>query len=263
MVRALRGRLRVIEVRRDDAIATVTLDRARRLNALTVDGWEQLGEVVHDLNGDAALRAVVFRGDGARAFSTGIDVDELGAMTASEVQRAMTVVEETLLRIEHLPMPTVAVLRGWVLGAGCELALACDLRLATPDVRLGLPMARLGLMPSSRLLKRVVEHLGQALTKELIFTGGHLDAREAADLRLLRQVGPDELDGVLGRLLEQMARNSFGALKAAKRAAALSSPLPVSYGTSGFSYYVDPDDFPASLLEFLRQRVPADGGTRE
>ncbi len=253
----------MIEVRRDGPVTTVTLDRPARLNALTVGGWEELGAVVHDVASDETARVVIFRGCGDRALCTGIDVEELAAMTAGEVQRAMTVVEETLLRIENLPMPTVAVLRGWVLGAGCELALACDLRLATPDAQLGLPMARLGLMPSSRLLKRVVEHLGQALTKELIFTGRTLSASEAADLRLLRCVPVESLDGAMARLLTDMAATSFGALKAAKRAVALSSPLPVSYGTSGLSYYVDPDDFPTSLREFLHRRVPAGDGTNE
>jgi enoyl-CoA hydratase len=249
----------MVALRQEKSVATVVISRPDHLNALPVEGWERLGEVVHGLAQEKMVRAVVIRGEGAKAFSTGIDLKELSQRSAAEASRALVVVEETLLRVEHLPMPTIAVLDGWVLGAGCELALACDLRLATLRSQIGLPMAKLGLMASSRLLSRLVGYVGPGIAKELLFTGRTLTAFEANGCGLVNfAVAPEAIDAVLAKLLSQISGSSLGALKAAKRAVALGSPVPSGSWAlqRGPSYFIDPVDFPIAMDAFVKSGPP-------
>lgn len=253
----------MIAIEEHDAVATIWLDNRARLNALPLDGWEWLGEVVHGLGERSDLVAVVVRGRGGRAFCAGIDLHDLGGRSSTQVSRVLIVVEETLLRIEHLPMPTIAVVRGWALGAGCELAMACDLRVAEVGAAIGLPVARFGLMAHNRLVKRAVDYLGPGLVKEMLFTGRSLSGEEASDAGLVnRVVAPEEVDAVLAEWLARLRQSSPAVLRAAKRAVALGAPLPVSYGTDAGapSYFVDGAHFQTAVARFRTRHAPLGEG---
>lgn len=248
----------MIDLKKHNRTATVVLNRPNHLNALPIYGWEQLGKIVHDIGQDPTVLAVVFRGQGGKAFSTGIDLQELSERSSSEASRALIVVEETLLRVEHLPMPTIACVNGWVLGAGCELALACDLRVAAIGTRIGLPMARLGLMASSRLLKRLVDYVGPGIAKQLLFTGNTLSAAEAKRCGLVNYA-TRSVDAVLEELVAQINESSFGALKAAKRAVALGYAAHNGSWAldKGPSYFIDPVHFQRAVQSFASGRRAA------
>ncbi len=185
----------------DDArgdVAVVTLNRPEVKNALNLAMVEEL----HDALGDLALRdglaALIITGAGDQAFASGADISELLERTHRDALRAIN--SGLFRRIEEFPRPTIAAVRGYALGGGCELALACDLRVAGASSRFGQPEVGLGIMPAAGATYRLPRLVGLGRAKELIFTGDILDAREAERIGLVNRVVPD--DAVLDAALE-------------------------------------------------------------
>lgn len=175
-----------VVVRVADGVATLTLNRPRKLNALSTALEQALLDALAAPEVSSA-RAVVFAG-GARAFSAGADTGELPEMTPeriAEYYRASGTLYETVAR---LPQPTVAAVAGYCLGAGFELALACDIRVADSTAVFGLPEVGLGILPSSGGLTRLVRAAGPAVAREIILLGERFGAAEALRLRLVREV---------------------------------------------------------------------------
>jgi enoyl-CoA hydratase/carnithine racemase len=198
------------------AVGWLRLNRPERLNAMTVEMWQELAKLGESLGDDATLRCLVVIGEG-RAFSSGIDVEHLlsggGGGLFSEAGKGSAVVgadtpspieDKLVSRISELqdaytwladaPYPTIAAIRGYALGGGMQLALACDLRVCARGTKLALPEHRYGLLPDlggTYWLPRIV---GPAKAKELIFTGGTIDAEEALRIGLVNRLyPPDEL----------------------------------------------------------------------
>lgn len=240
-----------------DGVYQITLHRPEVRNALCMQMWQELGLALDQVDSQPDAVAVVITGAGEH-FSVGLDLKELKALGAEAAPRALRIVEETLIRLENLPVPTVAMVRGFALGSGAELALACDLRVAASDARFGLPFARVGLMVSAQMLQRFVYAFGMSMTKELLFTGRHIDAREAQAAGLVNRVVPvDQLDAVTWQIVDEIRQCSPSALRAAKRALGLCQPLTVSYGLPpGDPYFVDPQDFIEGTDAFFAKRRP-------
>jgi enoyl-CoA hydratase/carnithine racemase len=224
------------------AVGWLRLNRPDRLNAMTVEMWEELAKLGETLGDDASLRCLVVVGEG-RAFSSGIDVEHLlsggggglfseagkGASVASDSPSSGRGIEDKLVsRIGDLqeaytwladaPYPTIAAMRGYALGGGMQLALACDLRLCARGTKLALPEHKYGLLPDlggTYWLPRIV---GPAKAKELIFTGGTIDADEALRIGLVNQVVDDaELESAATALAERIAGQPPIAVRGAKR----------------------------------------------
>lgn len=179
-----------VTLERDGAVATLTLAAPWRGNALDGDMLARLEALLAGL-GDA--RVVLLRGAGERAFSTGYHVPSLLA----ELDQGPSVsdfeghpLERALRALEAVPVPTIALVQGNAYGAGCELALACDLRLAADDARLCMPPAKLGVLYSATGMRRLLELVGPSVGKELLFTAEPVDAARALSLGLVNRVVP-------------------------------------------------------------------------
>jgi enoyl-CoA hydratase/carnithine racemase len=170
----------------DGPVAILTLSRPARRNALTRHATQLLGSAIHDIAGRDDVRGVIITGAGNRAFAAGADISEL--VDRPPMAALDTGFPRVLADLESLPVPTVAALNGDALGGGCELALACDLRVAAAHARVGFPEVGLGIMPGAGGTRRLLQQIGIGRTKELILTGRILDASQALDWGLVNRV---------------------------------------------------------------------------
>jgi len=260
-------------------VSRLVLNRPEKLNAMTATMWRELAELGARLRDDPSVRALVVMGSG-RAFSAGIDLAAFGdgsgsggltgqaqdtrdtAATAAAIART----QEAYLWLVEAPYPTIAAVRGFALGAGMQLALACDLRLAASGTRFGMLETRYGLMPDlcgTQLLPRVV---GPTKAKELIFTAAQIDADEALRIGLVNKVvTDDELDAAASALADQLAAQPPIAMRWSKRAvdAALCTPLRdgLRQEHQGQAECIGSADFKEAIAAFVAKRPPSYTGS--
>jgi enoyl-CoA hydratase/carnithine racemase len=208
-----------IRVERRDGVEVWTLDGEGRRNSLTVALVAELQGLLARAAGDRALRVVVVTGAGEKAFCAGADLKERARMGPDEVHRFHAALRGALRAIEAAPQPYIAALNGAALGGGLELALACDLRIASDSAQLGLPEVGLGIIPGAGGTQRLPRLVGVARAKELVLTGRRIGAAEALAMGLVTQLAPPQglLDEALA-LAERLARNAPVSLRQAKRA---------------------------------------------
>lgn len=172
-------------------LAQVTLDRPKVLNALNAATLAELAAAFEALAADDAIRVILLTGAGGRAFAAGADISELAAASTPEDGRALALRGQQLFRrIETLGKPVIACIQGFALGGGCELALACTLRIAAEDARLGQPEVKLGLIPGYGGSQRLPRLVGRGAALKLLLTGDPIDAREALRIGLVDEVVP-------------------------------------------------------------------------
>lgn len=209
-----------ILLERDGAVATVTLNRPAVLNALNLRMLDELSETFAQLDADASLRAVILTGAGAKAFAAGADIGELSALPGAHAGEAQARKGQALTRaIERLRVPVIAAVNGFALGGGCELAMACDIRVASENAKFGQPEVNLGILPGYGGTQRATRLLGEGTAMYLCLTGEMLDAAEALRVGLVQKVVP--LDGLLaeaGRIAGLIASKAPLAIAATKRA---------------------------------------------
>jgi enoyl-CoA hydratase len=181
--------LTTLKLSRSGAVGTVTLARPEVRNAINLKMVEELTGLLDELALDETLRALVFTGDGEKSFAAGADIEELRARGAPEALQAIN--GRLFQKVEDFPRPTLAAIRGFALGGGLELALACDLRIAGRSARMGLPEVSLGIYPAAGGTSRLPRLVGLGRAKELIFTGRLISADEALGLRIVEQVVED------------------------------------------------------------------------
>jgi enoyl-CoA hydratase/carnithine racemase len=203
-------------------IARVTLDRPDKRNALTSAEWRGLQDLAARIAADPALRVALLQGAGAAAFSAGADIAEMHRHIddAAHMRMMQQAVLEAQADWAALPIPTIAVVRGACTGGGCGLALACDLRIASPDAFFAVPPARLGIAYSLADTKRLQDLVGPSRTKEILFTGRHIGAEEALALGMVNEVvAADALGARADALARQIAANAGNSVRAAKKVA--------------------------------------------
>jgi enoyl-CoA hydratase/carnithine racemase len=204
-----------------DGIATVTLNRPDKRNAINTAVLEGLRACFNELERERDVRVVVLRAEGP-AFCAGMDLRELGQRQAADADPERVVVK-IFRQIERSRHPTIAMIQGDTLAGGCELALHCDLRIAAEGVRFGMPLARLGLIVPFPLVQKLVEVIGPAFTRQILFTGQPVDARRACEMGMVHQVVPlAELENATYELARSIAANaplSLAGMKAAIRRA--------------------------------------------
>lgn len=177
------------------AIATITLNRPEVRNAINRAMIEDLGRALDSLVLEPSLRAIVFTGAGGKAFAAGADISELKSRGVPE---ALERINAALFRrVEEIQVPTIAAIDGFALGGGCELAMACDIRVAGKSSKLGQPEVALGIIPGAGAIQRLPRLVGFGRAKELIFTGRIIDADEAERIGLVNRVVED------GKALEE------------------------------------------------------------
>ncbi len=174
----------------EGGVATLVVDRPP-LNALSYQAKEEIAACLEEVAADSAVRCLIVFGAGDRAFSVGSDIKEFPEVTARRLGRQRAAHEHAVYnRLDFFPVPTVAAIEGHCLGGGLELALACDLRVASETSHLGLPEVKLGVFPAGGGTERLPRLIGEALARELIYTGEPVDAREAWRIGLVNRVAP-------------------------------------------------------------------------
>jgi enoyl-CoA hydratase len=209
------SRLVLVE-RLGGGVAKLTLNNPP-LNLVTLEMTEQLMDALEELEGDEAVRAVVVTGAGDRAFCAGSDVKEFAAVRDKVVEKKLARENEAFGRFESLSKPTVAAIEGLAYGGGCEISMACDLRITGEGAKFALPEVRLGVVPGSGGLFRLPELVGPARAMELMYLGEPIDAREAERIGLVNEVVPggEALPRALdvARSLSRQPRKGVAAIK--------------------------------------------------
>jgi enoyl-CoA hydratase len=171
-------------------LAIVTLDRPKVLNALNATTFTELDAAFSALADNSAIRAILLTGSGGRAFAAGADIAELAATSAEEGRAFSLRGQQVFRRIETLGKPVIACIQGFALGGGCELAMACTLRLAADDARLGQPEVKLGVIPGYGGTQRLPRLVGRGAALKLLLTGEIINAAEAMRIGLVDEVVP-------------------------------------------------------------------------
>ena len=177
---------------REDGIATVTVSRPEKLNAIDRDTMADLETAFEYVQNEPNVRGLIVTGEGPKAFVAGADIRELADIDALQAARLSTAGQNTFRRLELMRKPSVAAINGFALGAGLELALACTLRVAAPEAKLGLPELKLGLIPGYGGTQRLARLVGRARALELLLTGDRIDAQEAWRIGLVNRLVPAE-----------------------------------------------------------------------
>ncbi len=204
-----------LEITRDDRSATIWFDRPEKRNALDRDTSLALGAALDELAGTTL--PVVLRSRTPGMFVAGTDVAALRARTLDDSLDRLNV--RLFQRVADHPTPTIAAVEGWALGGGCELALACDLRLSTQDAKWGLPEVRLGIVPGAGGLSRLSTLIGRSRAAELVLTGRRIDGAEAHRIGLVQRVtDADSIATLVDEVLDDLAAATPLALRLAKEA---------------------------------------------
>jgi enoyl-CoA hydratase len=179
---------------RDGAVGIVTLNRPKALNSMTVAMLETIGDLLDDIETDPDTRVLVLTGAGEKAFCVGADLKSRGTeFEAGLIHDPLGLLVRSVFgRLENLHVPVIAAIKGYALGGGLELALACDLRVAAQGARLGFPEAKVGSLPGAGGTQRATRLIGPGFTKELMFTADHISAEHALSMGLVNRVVPDE-----------------------------------------------------------------------
>ena len=244
-------------------VATVTLNRPAVLNALNLQLLDELASALADLGSDANLRCVILTGAGAKAFAAGADIGELNALPDARAGEAQARKGQALtLALERLHVPVIAAVNGFALGGGCELAMACDIRIASENAKFGQPEVNLGILPGYGGTQRTTRLLGEGMAMYLCLTGEMLDASEALRIGLVQRVVPlDQLPAEAQRIAGLIAAKAPLAIAATKRAIVEGASLPLSDALALeallFGQAVTTEDFREGSRAFLDKRKPS------
>ncbi|MGP3609802.1 enoyl-CoA hydratase [Anoxybacillus sp. PDR2] len=200
-----------------NGVGMLTLHRPQAANALSTAMLNELKQKLEQLKFDRSIRCVIVTGSGKKAFCAGADLKERASMTETEVRKTVALIRDTINEVEQLPTPTICAMNGVAFGGGLELALACDIRIASDHAQLGLTETSLGIIPGAGGTQRLPRLIGKGKAKELIFTAKRLTAAEAAQLGIVEYVVPDEqLMEKANELAEQIIQNAPIAVSQAK-----------------------------------------------
>jgi enoyl-CoA hydratase len=258
--------MQTIVLERDGAIATITLNRPAVLNALNLQMLEELTATVAELDADDTLRALIVTGSGSKAFAAGADIAELSALGDARAGGAQARRGQALtVAFERMRVPVIAAVNGFALGGGCEIAMACDIRIAAENAKFGQPEVNLGLLPGYGGTQRTTRLLGEGWAMYLCLSGEMIDAAEALRIGLVQKVTP--ADGLLAeahRIATVIASKAPLAVALTKRAIVDGAALTLADGLAlealHFGHAVTTGDFREGSQAFLEKRAPAFAG---
>lgn len=188
-------------------IGIITINRPKALNALNIDVFNELSPLLDEITEDTSIKVVIITGSGEKAFVAGADIAYMLPMSSPEGKDWAQIGQSTLNKIENLPQPVIAAINGFALGGGCELAMACDIRIASEKAKFGQPEVALGIIPGFAGTQRLPRLVGKGLAKEILFTGDMLNAQEAYRIGLVNKVIPkeqlmSEAENMAGRIMK-------------------------------------------------------------
>lgn len=203
---------------KDDGIATITINRPELLNAINPAVYHELKESLTILSSDSEVKAVIITGAGKKAFIAGADIAAMSVMSSIEAMRFAAAGKEAVSRIESMSKPVIAAVNGLALGGGCELALACDFRVASSNAKFGQPEINLGIIPGNGGTQRLTRLVGISKAKEIIMLGDIISAEQALQIGLVHQVvEPEQLMPETVKLAKKLSKKAPVALSMVKR----------------------------------------------
>jgi enoyl-CoA hydratase len=246
---------------KEEAIATVTINRPKALNALNRDTLLELRQCFREFAEDRGIRVVIITGAGEKAFVAGADIAFMQGLTPFEGKAFGKLGHEVLRTIENLPQPVIAAINGFALGGGCELALACDMRMASSNAKFGQPEVNLGIIPGFGGTQRLPRIVGKGIANELIFSGNIIDAEEACRIGLVNRVfAPDNLLLECRSLAQKIATRGPGAVRMCKEAVNNGLEMDLNractYEADLFAQCFSSADQKEGMQAFLAKRAP-------
>ena len=243
-----------------EAIAIVTLNRPKVLNALNTETLNELHEIFTQLDSDTGVRVIIITGSG-KAFIAGADISEMNTYSPEEARAFSQLGHKTMDAIQNTGKPVIAAINGFTLGGGLELALSCDILIASEKAVLGLPEVNLGLIQGFGGTQRLPRLIGKARAKELIFTGEALKAQKACEIGLVNRVVPqEELLPEAEKMAQLISAKGPVALTLAKRAIESGYDVPLSDGCrneiDAFVESFGSKDRDEGIKAFLEKRKP-------
>jgi enoyl-CoA hydratase len=245
---------------KNGAIAYVTVNRPKVLNALNTPTWKDLRTAFEDARDDTAVRGVILTGAG-KAFIAGADISELARVTAFEAEQSSRFGQRVLDLIEDLGKPVIAAVNGFALGGGCETAMACTIRIAVETAKFGQPEVKLGLVPGGGGTQRLPRLIGKGRALQLILSGEMISAQEAYRIGLVNEIVPAaELITRAEAILKKIASNAPIAVKLALEAANMGMDTSQGEGllleASYFGLCAATEDKKEGTTAFLEKRAP-------
>jgi enoyl-CoA hydratase len=245
-----------------DAVRRITLNRPDKLNALDRLTMEELHEAFAAAGTEAAVRVVVLTGAGPKAFVAGADISQMNTLAPVQARDFSRLGQALMTRIERLGKPVIAMVNGFALGGGLELAMACHLRIAADTAKVGQPEVDLGLIPGFGGTQRLLRLAGRSATLELCLLGARIDAARALQLGIVTRVVPAaELEAETMAIARQLAAAAPQALRGILDAVLLGGEAPIDAGldfeTQAFAIAFSTDDMREGTTAFLERRKPA------
>jgi enoyl-CoA hydratase len=243
-----------------DGILYVTIDRPKVLNALNAKTVAEIGRAFSEARDDDSIRCVILTGSGEKAFVAGADINELATMTPLIGKQVSEKGQNVFLEIERFPKPVIAAINGFALGGGCELALACHIRIASEKAQIGLPEVTLGIIPGYGGTQRMARLLGKGKAFELVCSGDRIGAAEAEKIGLVNKVVPaDQLMSAAEEMAKKIASRSPVAVRAAIEAINYGSDMPLEEGllleATLFGLLCATEDMKEGMKAFLEKRA--------
>jgi enoyl-CoA hydratase len=250
-----------LQVRKEGAVGWITFNNPERRNAVSVEMWEALQEALEAFGADPEVRLVVLHGAGDKAFVSGADISQFEKERSGPeaVQRYEELAEGAQAKLQDFEKPVLAMVRGYCLGAGLNIAAICDLRIAAEDARFGIPAARMGLGYRASSMKNLVDLVGVPNAKEIMLTARQLTAAEAKHMGLVHHVVPvPELESFTRKFAEDISANAPLTMRAAKRI--LREVAKVQYDAAQCRAWVkecfDSEDYKEGRKAFMEKRKP-------
>lgn len=249
------------QIQYSNKVLTVTVSRPKALNALNAELLEELHEIIRELYQNNDTRGLIITGDGDKAFVAGADIKELALLSREQALQLSKKGQALFKKIEDCPKPIIAAINGYALGGGCELAMACHIRIATENARFGQPEINLGIIPGYGGTQRLTQLVGRGKALELMLTGEQITANEAKALGLVNQVvsGKDELMAVANSIMNKIINKSPIAI------ANLIKTVNAGFAFEGAGYIAeaenfatctDTNDFKEGTKSFIEKRQP-------
>lgn len=248
-----------ISVERDGAVATVTIDRPKVLNALNAQTLDELRRAMLAFKYDAGVRVVIVTGRGEKSFIAGADINELAVQTPTGGRELAMRGQHVLDLIENMGKPVIAAINGYALGGGCELAMACTIRIAADSAKLGQPEINLGIIPGYAGTQRLARLIGRGRALELLLTGDQISAAEAYRLGLVNRVAaPAELMAEARKLAQALAAKAPIAMRYIIDAVNRGLQMPLAdaqaYEATLFGLVAATEDMREGTKAFLEKR---------
>ena len=249
-------------IERDEATAIVTINRPKVLNALNTQTLDELRRAILELKQDEGVRVVILTGAGEKAFVAGADINELAVQTPTAGREHALAGQHVFDLIENIGKPVIAAINGYALGGGCELAMACTLRLAADTAKLGQPEIALGLIPGYAGTQRLPRLVGKGRAMEMILTGAPIAADEAQRIGLVNRVVPAaDLMAEARKLAAQLAKSAPIAMRYIINAVNKGIEIPFAeacqYEATLFGLVASTDDMKEGTAAFLEKRKAA------